>query len=60
MPISKPGKDHSNPSNYRPISLLSSISKLFEKIILKRLQDFISANNILPDHQDGPLCIPPT
>jgi Reverse transcriptase (RNA-dependent DNA polymerase)/Endonuclease-reverse transcriptase len=53
IPIPKPGKDHSNPSNYRPISLLSSISKVFEKIILKRLQDFISANNILPDHQFG-------
>jgi hypothetical protein len=30
---------------------LSSINKVFENIILKRLQDFISANNILPDHQ---------
>jgi hypothetical protein len=53
IPIPKPGKDHSNPSNYRPIILLSSISKVFEKIILKRLQDLISANNILPDHQFG-------
>jgi hypothetical protein len=52
-PIPKPCKDHSNPSNYRPISQLTSISKVFEKIILKRLQDFISANNILPDHQIG-------
>jgi hypothetical protein len=50
FPKVKPGKDHSNPSNYR---LLSSISKVFEKIILKRLQDFISANNILPDHRFG-------
>jgi hypothetical protein len=28
--IPKPGKDHSNPSNYRPISLLSSISKVLD------------------------------
>jgi hypothetical protein len=53
IPIPKPGKDHSNPLNYRPISLLSSVSKIFEKIILKRLQDFVSTNNVLPDHQFG-------
>jgi hypothetical protein len=43
-PIPKPlAKTHSNTSNYRLISLLSSISKVFEKISLKRLQYFISA-----------------
>jgi hypothetical protein len=36
IPFPKPGKDPSNPSNYCPISLLSSISKVFERIILKR------------------------
>jgi hypothetical protein len=49
----RPGKDHSNPSKYRPISLLSSISKVFERIILKRLNGFISTVNILPEHQFG-------
>jgi hypothetical protein len=53
IPIPKPGKDHSNPSNYRPISLLSSISKVFERMILKRLNGFISIVNIFPDHQYG-------
>jgi Reverse transcriptase (RNA-dependent DNA polymerase)/Endonuclease-reverse transcriptase len=53
IPIPKPGKDLTNPSSYRPISLLSSISKIFERVILKRLNDFISSNNVLPNHQFG-------
>jgi hypothetical protein len=48
IPIPMPGKDHCNPSNYRPISLLSSIGNVFERIILKRLNGFISTVNILP------------
>jgi Reverse transcriptase (RNA-dependent DNA polymerase) len=51
--IPKPDKDHSNPSSYRSISLLSSIRKIFEWVILKRLNNFISLNNIWPNHQFG-------
>jgi Reverse transcriptase (RNA-dependent DNA polymerase)/Endonuclease-reverse transcriptase len=40
-------------SNYRPISLLNSFSKIFEKIILKRMESFISKCNILVDQQYG-------
>lgn len=40
IPIKKSGKDHSNPVNYRPISMLSAISKVLEKIILNRLSKF--------------------
>jgi hypothetical protein len=42
--IPKSGKDHSNPSIYRPISRKSSVSKISEKIILKLLQNFVSDN----------------
>ncbi|GBM77140.1 putative RNA-directed DNA polymerase from transposon BS [Araneus ventricosus] len=38
IPIHKPGKDPHNTTNYRPISLLSSLSKVVEKIILNRLE----------------------
>jgi Reverse transcriptase (RNA-dependent DNA polymerase) len=51
--VPKPGKDPSNPSGYCPISLLSSISKIYERVILKRLQNFITANNVLPYHLFG-------
>jgi len=36
--LPKPNKDATNPENLRPIHLLSSLSKLLERIILKRLQ----------------------
>ena len=40
-------------NNYWPISLLSNISKIFEKIIHARLSVFLLANNILYEKQFG-------
>jgi len=36
--IPKPRKDHRHPVNYRPIALLSSLSKIFERIVLAKLK----------------------
>ncbi|GBO32311.1 putative RNA-directed DNA polymerase from transposon X-element [Araneus ventricosus] len=47
VPIHKPGKDPHNPTIYRPISLLSSLSKVAEKIILNRLKPTIK-NKLIP------------
>lgn len=47
------GKDKTKPENYRPIGLLTTLSKLFERIIQSRLSDFLQVNNILPDCQFG-------
>jgi hypothetical protein len=49
----KPGKDPSSPLGYRPISLLNSLGKLFEKIILKRMNSQIQERNLLRDDQFG-------
>jgi endonuclease/exonuclease/phosphatase family metal-dependent hydrolase len=49
----KPGKSHRDPANYRPISLLSGLSKLFEKLILARLTSHCEDHNLLPDQQFG-------
>ena len=40
-------------SNYRPISLLPIIGKLFEKLLFTRLTSFIQKYNILYDRQYG-------
>ena len=40
-------------TNYRPISLLPSISKILEKIIYKRLYFFLNVNNLLIPNQFG-------
>ncbi|GFX36610.1 probable RNA-directed DNA polymerase from transposon X-element [Trichonephila clavipes] len=53
FPINKPGKDPHLASSYRPISLLSTIGKLTESIILHRLKNFINENNILNPNQYG-------
>ena len=40
-------------TNYRPISLLPQLSKIFEKFFLTRINSFLSANNILSSNQYG-------
>ena len=40
-------------TNYRPISLLSIISKLFEKLIHKKLYTYFDDNDIINDNQYG-------
>ena len=52
IPIYKSGK-HCSPNNYRPISLLSPVSKVFEGLISKRLLGFLNENNIIADQQFG-------
>jgi len=40
-------------SNFRPISVLPSFSKIFEKVVFNRLNIYISNNNILSPDQYG-------
>ena len=51
-PIFKEG-DKNVFTNYRPISILPCLSKVFEKIISERLLSFIHKNNILTASQYG-------
>jgi hypothetical protein len=52
VPIFKAG-DHLECDNYRPISLLSSISKILEKIVAEKLLYHLTSNDLLYVHQYG-------
>ena len=53
IPIHKPGKPTSSSSLFRPISLTSCISKLFERLILFRLTFHLESNHLLSTCQAG-------
>ena len=53
IPIHKPGKPTSSPSSFRPISLTSCISKLFERLILSCLTFHLESNHLLSTCQAG-------
>ena len=45
--------DRSNPSNYRPIALTSTVAKVFENLLNSHLFKHLESNNLLSDHQYG-------
>ena len=51
--IPKPEKPIHETSSYRPISLLPTLSKLFEKLLTYRLLPLLEDLKTLPDHQFG-------
>jgi len=51
-PIYKAG-DKSSITNYRPISVLNSFSKIYEKVFLNRLNDYLTSLNFFHDGQFG-------
>lgn len=52
IPLFKSGST-TDPTNFRPISILPTLSKIFEKIILNQLLAHFSANNIMSKKQFG-------
>ena len=52
-PIYKRAGDECDLDNYRPITLLSVVSKLFETLLNTRLMDWSEANRVLSDEQGG-------
>uniref|UniRef100_A0A6M2DPJ2 Putative reverse transcriptase panstrongylus megistus n=1 Tax=Xenopsylla cheopis TaxID=163159 RepID=A0A6M2DPJ2_XENCH len=51
MPVHKPAKPPHLPSSYRPITLLNTMSKTIEKVILTRIKEHLTEHNIIPHCQ---------
>ncbi|PNF19341.1 putative RNA-directed DNA polymerase from transposon X-element [Cryptotermes secundus] len=51
--LPKPGKNTKEVTSYRPISLIPVLSKVLEKLLLKRIKPVIEDQNIIPKHQFG-------
>lgn len=52
LPIFKSGTK-SDPSNYRPISILPTISKIFEKHVNKHLMNYLNKYKLIHENQSG-------
>ena len=52
MPLDK-GRDANTINNYRPISILTTVSKLLEKLIHKSFTDYFNKYKIIFDNQFG-------
>ena len=51
--VPKPGRDKKQACNYRPISLLACLGKLYERYIYAYLMKELNALNFINDHQAG-------
>ena len=45
--------DNSDPSSFRPVSLLSNVGKLQERIAFKNIYNFLNGNDLLYKYQSG-------
>jgi len=52
VPIFKSG-DSEIPTNCRPISVLTYFSKIYEKVLYGRLNDYFTKNNLMSQQQHG-------
>ena len=52
VPIFKNG-DKSDLNNYRPISIISSVAKVFQKIVYDQFYEYLSVNDLFSHQQSG-------
>ena len=53
IPIPKPGKDHSDPGNFRPLALTSCLRKTMDRMISARLMWPLESQGLLSEKQCG-------
>ena len=51
--LKKAGMDSADVKSYRPISNLSVVSKLLERLVAKQLVNYLRDNHLLPDRQSA-------
>ncbi|CAH2093523.1 unnamed protein product [Euphydryas editha] len=51
-PIFKRGS-HRDYTNYRPMAILSTINKIFEKVVMKQIGEFLDKHSVLTSSQHG-------
>lgn len=49
----KPNKPESDPASHRPISLLTTFSKIFERMFARRMTLIMDDRKLIPEHQFG-------
>ena len=52
IPLFKQG-NRSNVNNYRPISVIPVVAKVFERIVNDQLYDYLTKNDLISSHQSG-------
>ena len=52
-PLHKAGKDKTRPESYRPVSLISSLSRIAELYVSEQMDDYAESSGILPDSIHG-------
>ncbi len=52
LPLFKKGRK-TDPNNYRPVSLLSCVSKILERVVFKKLFNYLRTINFISEHQSG-------
>ena len=52
-PVYKNKGNKASPASYRPISLLSIVSKVLGRLVKRQLLSFFLGNHVIPDEQFG-------
>ena len=52
-PLFKKAGSRNDPSNYRPISIIPVVAKVFERIVYDQLYHYLNENDLLSQHQSG-------
>ena len=53
VPVFKDVGERSEAKNYSPVSLLSVVSKVFEKLVINRIVDHLEKCGLFPDFEYG-------